>query len=211
MATACPCFQRSSHGSSSANTAKVRALIDGIHLHKLADLVGELHKRSKLAQGHAMQGNIDWRAPPAASKAGIDACLRRFDVPLRTLKEIQQEQQRTLEAPATLAVGAWVECYARAPLGAEFGAYIGVGIVSSLVPRRASTLKIGLLDKSTDRGWQRFHIDNIAFKQQIELAEVCCKAIGPEDVSAAMCSRLTGLKKRFDAEKTLLRIEFPDG
>jgi len=204
------------------------ALIEEVDHRRLVHLVGELHQRSKMAgtQGQQPQGRLDWHAD-THTKAGIHACLRRWDVAPSTLKEILQEQQRTVRkefypilryygikpnaGPSTLAVGAWVECYARAPMGAEFGAYIGVGIVSRQCLERGNTLKIGLLDKSTDRGWQRWHIDNIAFKQQIELAEVCCKSIGPADIPAALCTRLTTLTQRFEAEKTLLRIYYPDG
>jgi len=189
-------------------------LIEEIDHRRLVHLVGELHKRSKMAGVQGVQGRLDWHAD-THTKAGIHACLRRWDVAPSILEEILEEilheQQRALESPSTLAVGAWVECYARAPLGAEFGAYIGTGIVSRQCLERDHTLQIGLLDKSTDRGWQRWHIDNIAFKQQIELAEVCCKSIGPADVPAALCTRLTTLTKRFEAEKTLLRIYYPDG
>lgn len=187
------------------STTTYAALIEGIDHRRLVHLVGELHKRSKL-EGHPAQGNRNWHAD-THTKAGIEACLRRFDVPLSTLKEINQEQQRA--GPPNAKVGDWVECYARAPLGAEFGAYIGVGIVSGW--RLGYTLKVGLLDKSTDRVWARWHIDNIAFKQQIELAEVCCKSIGPADISAALCTRLTTLTQRFEKEKAFIRVNFPDG
>ena len=189
------------------STTTYAALIEGIDHRRLAHLVGELHKRSKM-EGHPAQGNRNWHAD-THTKAGIESCLRRWNVPLSTLKEINQEQQRA--GPSNLDVGAWVECYARAPLGAEFGAYIGVGIVSRQCLERGNTLKIGLLDKSTDRVWARWHIDNIAFKQQIELAEVCCKSISPADISAAQCARLTTLTQRFDKEKTIVRVNFPDG
>ena len=186
------------------------ALIEEVDHRRLVHLVGELHQRSKMAdtQGQQPQGRLDWHAD-THTKAGIHACLLRWDVPLSTLKEILQEQRRA--GPSNLAVGAWVECYARAPMGAEFGAYIGVGIVSRQCLERGNTLKIGLLDKSTDRGWQRWHIDNIAFKQQIELAEVCCQSIGPADISAALCTRLTTLTQSFEKEKAFIRVNFPDG
>jgi hypothetical protein len=179
------------------------ALIESIDQGRLVNLVGALHKRSKL-EGHPAQGNRNWHAD-THTKAGIESCLRRHNVPKSTLEEIMQEQQRA--GPPNLDVGAWVECYARAPMGAEFGAYIGVGVVSRQCLERGQTLKIGLLDKSTDRVWQRWHIDNIAFKQQIELVEVCCKPIGPEDISAALCKRLTTLERRFEAETEILRLE----
>ena len=182
-------------------------MIEGIDHRRLANLVGELHKRSKMA-GHPAQGNRNWHAD-THTKAGIEACLRRWNVPLSTLKEIAQEQQRA--GPPNLGVGDWVECYGRAPLGTKFGAYIGVGIVSRQCLERGCTLKIGLLDKSTDRVWARWHIDNIAFKQQIELAEVCCKSIGPADIPAALCTRLTTLTRRFEKENTSLRTYYPHG
>ena len=178
------------------------ALIEAIDQGRLVNLVGALHKRNKL-EGHPAH-NRNWHAD-THTKAGIESCLRRHNVPKSTLEEIMQQQQR--QGPPNLDVGAWVECYARAPMGAEFGAYIGVGVVSRQCLERGQTLKIGLLDKSTDRVWQRWHIDNIAFKQQIELVEVCCKPIGPEDISAALCKRLTTLGQRFEKEKTHLRLE----
>jgi len=182
------------------------ALIEEIDHRRLVHLVGELHQRSKMGIG--MHGRLDWHAD-THTKAGSHDCLRRWDVAPSTLKEILQEQLRA--GPSNLAVGAWVECYARAPLGAELGAYIGVGIVSRQCLERGHTLKIGLLDKSTDRGWARWHIDNIAFKQQIELAEVCCKSIGPADIPAALCTRLTTLTRRFEKENTFLRTYYPHG
>ena len=61
------------------------ALIEDIDHHRLVNLVGELHKRNKL-EGHPAHYR-NWHAD-TRSKAGIESCLRRFDVAPSTLKEI---------------------------------------------------------------------------------------------------------------------------
>ena len=189
------------------------ALVEEISMRRHVDWVYEFYKRTRLDHAHPMAGKIDLHAD-TRTKASIYHFLRRFDVPVEGLEEILQEQRRALQAPIDLAVGSWVECYARAPLDQDFGAYIGVGIVSSPPHGQAAGgvgVRVGLLDKSIDPVWQRWQIDNVAFKQQIEVDKVCCKPLDPVDVAADMSRRLKTLTKRFNAEENFNRVNFPDG
>ena len=186
---------------------KRKTLIKEISLCRLNDLVDELFKRVTL--------------DPCQPMVNISACERlykrttadfmcKIDVPPFFLEETLQEQQRSITTKPYLTLGAWVECYGRAPLNESFGTYIGMGVVTRASQFRSGlgtgqpplskiwgTVRVGLLHKSA-----RVYADDgnpsIAFKQQILLGEVCCKVVDPEDVSSDMHEQLSDLAKQFE-------------
>jgi len=180
-----------------------RALIEEISMGRLNDLLAELYKRATMDPYNSIWGNYSWK--DRESKATIDRFMCRADVPPFFLEETLQEQHREIvPSEHDIVLGDWVKCYGRAPLGKSFGTYIGVGVVVRTRVRRSpvqtttpqKVVQVGLLHKSP-RIWSR-GARTIAFRQQLQLGEACCKVVDLGDADDDIRCQLTALAKQFE-------------